>query len=171
MAITRRIYVSMPADSWLIPTQNELKSGVVERIEQLGYVQEIFSDPTGRKSLSGPLTWRSDAADETARHCHGAILIALPQWRLGAADGAVLLPTEYCHHEGAIARTLGLPYQPGADRGNGSQVCGQPLSVTPHCPTNCSSGRLTAAELWPLGFIQPEEWHVRVKVTTYTDLK
>jgi len=43
VALTRRIYVSMPADGWLSPAQNALKWGVVRRIESLGYTAEIFN--------------------------------------------------------------------------------------------------------------------------------
>jgi hypothetical protein len=99
----------MPADRWLNPAQNDLKWGVVERIEQLGYTPEIFSDPSGRQSLAASRTWSADDADDIARHCHGAAIIGLPRWVFGAADGTVLLPTEYCHYEGALTRTLGLP--------------------------------------------------------------
>ena len=42
MLITRRIYVSLPADPWLSPNLNELKWGIVEEIEKLGYTPEIF---------------------------------------------------------------------------------------------------------------------------------
>ena len=34
MQITRRIYVSLPADPWLPPNLNELKWGVVDEIEK-----------------------------------------------------------------------------------------------------------------------------------------
>ena len=109
MSLTRRIYVSMPADVWLTPEQNGMKWAVVERIEQLGYVAEIFTDPRGPKSLSAVQAWSAEAADSVARRCEGAALIGLPRWILGASDGTVHLPSEYCHYEGALARTLGLP--------------------------------------------------------------
>jgi hypothetical protein len=109
MSVTRRIFVSMPADAWLTPAQNELKWSVVERIERLNYAPEIFLDPRGRPSLSAGRSWSADAAEEVARHCHGAAIIGLPRWSLDAADGRVYLPTEYCHYEGALARTLDLP--------------------------------------------------------------
>lgn len=109
MSIKRRIYVSMPADPWLTPKENDLKWGLVERIEQLGYVPEIFTDPTGRDSMSAPQAWSADAAQTIAQHCQGAVIVGLPRWELQASDGPVFLPTEYCHYEGALARTLGLP--------------------------------------------------------------
>jgi hypothetical protein len=109
MAVTRRVFVSMPADRWLSSIQNDLKWGLVERIEQLGYTPEIFLDPTGRTSLSARHAWSAERADEIARHCHGATLIGLPRWTFGAKDGPVLLPTEFSHYEGALARTLALP--------------------------------------------------------------
>jgi hypothetical protein len=43
MSISRRIYVSMPADQWLMPNQNDLKWGIVEEIESLGYKSEIIA--------------------------------------------------------------------------------------------------------------------------------
>jgi len=110
MSITRRIFVSLPADNWLTAAQNDLKWGVVERIEQLGYTPEIFTDPTpGRISLSAGLSWSAANVEEIARRCHGAAIIGLPRWIFEARDGWFLMPTEYSHYEGALARTLGLP--------------------------------------------------------------
>ena len=109
MAVTRRVFVSMPADRWLTSMQIGLKWAIVERIEQLGYTPEIFLDPTGRHSLSSGNAWSAERADEVARHCHGAALIGLPRWKFGEAASPVLLPTEFSHYEGAIAKTLALP--------------------------------------------------------------
>lgn len=109
MGVTRRVFVGMPADVWLSDAQNDLKWGVVEKIEALGFVPEIFFDPTGRQSLSAGSAWSADAADEIMRHCTGAAIIGLPRWVFEAADGPVRLPTEFSHYEGAIARTIGLP--------------------------------------------------------------
>ena len=61
MTVTRRIYVSMPADRWILPVSpalNELKWGIVEEIEKLGYVPEIFTNPKGRPSASARRTAR-----------------------------------------------------------------------------------------------------------------
>jgi hypothetical protein len=109
MALTRRIYVSMPADQWLTPPQKDLRAGLVERIRQAGYVPEIFADPTGGESLAASKAWTADDAEEIARHCQGAALIGLPRWDFQTADGPVRLPTEFCQYEGALARTLSLP--------------------------------------------------------------
>lgn len=109
MAMTRRIFVSMPADNWLTKEQNALKWGVVERIERLGYVPEIFTDPSGRRSRSARKTWSANDADEIMRSCSGAAIIGLPRWTLGAAEGPVYLPTEYSQYEGAVARTVAVP--------------------------------------------------------------
>lgn len=107
--MTRRIYVSMPADDWLSPAQNDMKWAVVERIEALGYTPEIFTDPTGRQSMSSSLVWSAGDAHEVAHHCYGAALIGLPRWSFQTSSGIANLPTEFCHYEGALARTLGLP--------------------------------------------------------------
>jgi hypothetical protein len=109
MSITRRIFVSMPADEWLTPAQNDLKWRLVERVENLGYTPEIFLDPTGRQSLAASHAWSAERVDEVVRHCHGAVVIGLPRWSFEAEGRAVLLPTEFSQYEGALARTLALP--------------------------------------------------------------
>lgn len=75
----------------------------------MGYMPEIFLDPSGRNSMVGAEAWTANRADEVARHCHGAVLIGLPRWTFQGQQGPVRLPTEFSHYEGAIARTLGLP--------------------------------------------------------------
>jgi hypothetical protein len=110
MQITRRVYVSLPADPWLPPNLNQLKWGVVEEIEKLGYVPEIFTNPRGSLGLASAKSWSPDGANNIARRCTGAVILGMPRWRLQDDQGEqVLLPTEFNHYEGALARTLGLP--------------------------------------------------------------
>jgi hypothetical protein len=108
--VTRRIYVSMPADHWLPANLNTLKWGVVEEIEKLGYIPEIFTNPRGRPGLASARAWSPSDADDIARHCRGAAILGMPRWRFqDEKSHPVLLPTEFNHYEGALARTLGLP--------------------------------------------------------------
>jgi hypothetical protein len=110
MPITRRIYVSLPADPWLPENLNRLKWGIVEEIEKLGYTPEIFTNPKGMAGLASAKSWHPRDADEIARRCTGAAVLGMPRWRFQDAQGQpVLLPTEFNHYEGALARTLGLP--------------------------------------------------------------
>jgi hypothetical protein len=99
----------MPANRWLATNQNDLKWGIVEEIKRLGYTPEIFTDPTGGPGLAAGQAWSAIAADEVARRCVGAAIIGLPRWLFTAPQGPLKLPTEYCHYEGAVAYTLGLP--------------------------------------------------------------
>jgi hypothetical protein len=110
MPITRRIYVSLPADPWLPDNMNQLKWGIVEEIEKLGYNPEIFTNPKGTDGLASAISWHPRDADEIARRCAGAAIIGMPRWRFQDANGnPVLLPTEFNHYEGGLAHTLGLP--------------------------------------------------------------
>jgi hypothetical protein len=110
MQITRRVYVSLPADPWLSPNLNDLKWGVVEEIEKLGYTPEIFTNPKGMPGLASARSWSPEGANDIARRCMGAAILGMPRWRFSdGAGGEVLLPTEFNHYEGALARTLGLP--------------------------------------------------------------
>ena len=48
MSVTRRIYVSLPADYWLPKDMNDLKWAIVDEIENLGYTPEVFTNPKGK---------------------------------------------------------------------------------------------------------------------------
>jgi hypothetical protein len=60
MPIIRRIYVSSPADPWLPKNLNDLKWGIVEEIEKLGYTAEIFTNPRGTPGLASAGPSRED---------------------------------------------------------------------------------------------------------------
>jgi hypothetical protein len=112
MPITRRIYVSLPADPWLSDNLNRLKWGIVEEIEKLDYTPEIFTNPRGKRGLASARSWHPRDADEIARRCTGAAVLGIARWKLQTLDDKpvpVLLPTEFNYYEGALARTLGLP--------------------------------------------------------------
>jgi hypothetical protein len=99
----------MPADKWLEPRQNDFKWGIVGEIEKLGYQTEVFFDPRGRPGLAAGRAWNAVEADRVARRCSGVALIGLPRWQFDTPRGRVSLPSEFCHYEGALAFTLGLP--------------------------------------------------------------
>jgi hypothetical protein len=104
------VYVSLPADPWLAPNINALKWGIVEEIEKLGYTPEIFTNPKGKLTLAAPKAWNPRDADDIARRCVGAAILGMPRWTFTDQSGEpALLPTEFNHYEGALARTLGLP--------------------------------------------------------------
>ena len=82
----------------------------MEEIEKLGYIPEIFTNPRGSPGLASAKSWHPRDADEIARRCAGAALLGMARWRFQDSQGqTILLPTEFNHYEGALARTLGLP--------------------------------------------------------------
>jgi Predicted nucleotide-binding protein containing TIR-like domain len=110
MSVTRRIYVSLPADRWLPKSMNDLKWAIVDEIENLGYTPEIFTNPRGKPGLASSRAWGARDADEVARRCVGAAIIGMARWEFKDSNGVdARLPTEFNHYEGALARTLGLP--------------------------------------------------------------
>jgi len=74
-------------------------------VQSLGLVAEIFTNPRGDASLVAGKAWSAPDAENVFRHCVGAVLIGLPRWDFGG----IKLPSDFCHYEGALARTLGLP--------------------------------------------------------------
>jgi hypothetical protein len=109
MPVTRRVSVILPDDRWCSERENAFKWAIVERIEALGLVAEIFHDPRGTASLCAPMAWSAANADFISRRCVGAVLIGLPRWRFQTAQGAINLATEFSHFEGALAWQLKLP--------------------------------------------------------------
>jgi hypothetical protein len=109
MPISRRVFVSMPANQWLTYTQNNLKWGIVDTIEKLGYRSEVFFDPRGKPGLAASKAWSAREADIVLRRCIGVVVIGMPRWMFSTSKGEVWLPTEFCHYEGAVAYTLRLP--------------------------------------------------------------
>jgi len=109
MPVTRRVNVILPDDRWCSEAENDFKWAIVERVEALGLVAEIFHDPRGTDSLCAPMAWTAENADFISRRCVGAVLIGLPRWRFDSPRGPVLLPTEFSHFQGALAWQLGLP--------------------------------------------------------------
>jgi hypothetical protein len=89
---------------------NDLKWAIVDEIENLGYTPEIFTNPRGKPGLASSRAWGARDADDVARRCMGAAIIGMARWNFKDSDGLdARLPTEFCHYEGALARTLGLP--------------------------------------------------------------
>ena len=109
MSVTRRVYVSMPADFSLDDRQNAVKWAVVRTIEELDYEAQIFGGPTGGRGLAAGKAWTLAEVDRVMRRCVGAAVIGFPKWRVDAGDRTLSLPTEFCHYEGAVAHSCGLP--------------------------------------------------------------
>jgi hypothetical protein len=89
MTVTRRVFISMPADASVNqfgPALNTLKLGIVERIEKLGYIPEIFGAPRARKGLAyAHGSWNINSVNAVARYCIGGVIIGLPKWNLTLA--------------------------------------------------------------------------------------
>ena len=109
MAITRRIFISSPRDKHLDERRNRFKWAIVESIEKLGYEAQVFGSPDGGRGLAAGKSWSPDEADKIMCRCVGAAILGFPIWRSSRGSESVSLVTEYCHYEGAVARTYRLP--------------------------------------------------------------
>lgn len=109
MSISRRIFISMPSDRWLNDNQNSLKWAIVDKIRDLGYIPEIFSNPRYMPGKISNQNWDPDKASEIMRACIGGVLIGLPRWQFNTDNGVAKLATEFSHYEGALMKQLKLP--------------------------------------------------------------
>jgi hypothetical protein len=117
--VLRRVFISSPRDEHLDDRRNALKWAIVNAIEVLGYEAQVFGSPEGGRGLASGKSWSANAAEEVMQHCVGAAILGLPIWQCsGSKSGKnVLLVTEYCHYEGAIARAYGLPILAALEEG------------------------------------------------------
>jgi hypothetical protein len=157
--LTRRVYVSLPADAFLRYNLNDLKWGIVDEIQKLGYTPEIFTDPRGGLGLASSKAWNPREAEEIARHCVGAAILGMARWEGQSGDIPVLLPTEFNHYEGSLARTLRLPTLVLAQTNIAHRVVFDPLygGFVGKFPQDADSNWLRTPEFrvpfeyWPLG--------------------
>lgn len=116
MAITRRIFISAPRDQGLDDSQRDLKQGLVEEIEKLGYNVEGY----GVNSRLAPgLQWHADVVDSVMRRCVGAVILGLPLRVSERESEEHYSASEHAQYEGAVAYTLGLPILVLAEKGQG----------------------------------------------------
>jgi hypothetical protein len=108
----RRIFISSPRDEYLDDRSNRLKWAIVRKVEELGYEAQVFGSPEGGMGLPAESdAWTPEKAREVMSRCVGAAILGFPIWKCSPVkEGrAVSLVTEYCHYEGALAKSLGLP--------------------------------------------------------------
>jgi hypothetical protein len=143
MITRRRVYISMPAETWLSQKQNDLKWAVVAEIEKLGYEGQVFVGPGGGQGLPAGRGWSLADCDAVMRRCIAAAIIGFPKWRFSIGKHDFRLATEYCHHEGAVAHTYGLPLLTIAEQGIEPR-----LLFNPHAGLEIISVPLDADTSW-----------------------
>jgi len=113
--VSRRVFVSMPADGRLSYEQNELKWGIVKRISTLGYIPEIFHPPSAKidiNRLTSHTGWSPKELQRVLLRCSGTVIIGLTRWLAHSpVDGPdeKKLATEYTQYEAGVAYALQLP--------------------------------------------------------------
>ncbi|NJN36518.1 MAG: hypothetical protein HC794_04990 [Nitrospiraceae bacterium] len=137
----KRVFMSLNADIHHSDDQNAFKWGVVDAIDQLGYVPEIFTPPPGkrfRRALAVRRGWTFQDVEDVMGRCSGHVIVGMPRWL--AADKLnqeIPLPTEYHHYEGALSHFLKLPTLVFADpsianRGVFNRALGRFIVDLPH---------------------------------------
>jgi len=110
MGIARRIFISVPNDKVLDDSQKEFKWALINKIEEMGFIPEVFYDTHLRLgSLAAGRSWTFTESLLIMKRCIGAIIIGLPRHVINTGDDTLILPTEYAHFEGALSLSLNLP--------------------------------------------------------------
>jgi hypothetical protein len=163
MTITRRIFVSSPRIRYLDNRRKELKRAIVKEIEALGYKAQMFGSAEESRGLASDKTWSPKDADDVMKRCVGAAILGFPIWqcRGATADKTVSLVSEYCHYEGAIARTLGPPILPVLDDGVKERVFFNPYGGDPFLTIPAEADHTWVKENDFQAFL--EKWHKRLK--------
>ena len=105
----RRIFIHHTHDQFLSANHLLLKSAIITRIQQEGFIPEVFFNVNNPESLAAREAWSPQRADFVARRCDGAVIIGMPRWTFSSQGSQVLMASEYAQYEGALIHTLGLP--------------------------------------------------------------
>src|SRR4051794_5902195 len=109
MPITRRIFISSPADRYLDKRRRTVKSAIMDIITNLGYEVQAFGTEDFGRGLANRQNWNASTVDDVMRRCVGAAILGFPRRTLTEEGKTVSLASEYCHYEAALARAYKLP--------------------------------------------------------------
>ena len=98
-----RIYIHAPYKPE--PDQAEVKRGILEKIQRLGFDPQEFHV----SGIAKGDPWSFERALEVMRQCDGALILALMRWMGSDGTTRVPAPSEYSHFEGALALACDLP--------------------------------------------------------------
>jgi predicted nucleotide-binding protein len=105
------IYIHAPSQPE--PAQAQVKGGILNKIESMGFAPQEFHVSGMPKGDA----WSFQRAIEVMRQCDGALILALMRrTEQGGAIG-IPAPSEYSHFEGALALSSGLPSLVIAEQG------------------------------------------------------
>jgi hypothetical protein len=163
MTITRRIFVSSPRIEYLNNRHKEIKRAIVKEIEALGYEAQIFGSAEESRGLASRRSWSPKDAEEVMKRCVGAAILGFPLWQCSeaTADKTVSLVSEYCHYEGAIARTLRLPILAVLDDGVEQRVFFNRYGGDPFITIPAEADRTWVTENNFHAFL--DKWHKRLE--------
>lgn len=137
-AVKRRIFISSPRDTHLDERRKRLRWAIIQAIKAAGFEPQVFGSEASARGIAPGITWSPKAAEDVMRRCVGAAVVGLAVYNSRAIKGGGFrqVASEYCHYEGAIARTLRLPVfavmeEGTSERGVFLPYGGDPVLVIP----------------------------------------
>lgn len=113
MTITRRIFISSPADKHLDADRLGVKWAIIRGIRQDGYQTEAFGADKGDGGEADDMGWSIEKVESVISRCMGAVVLGLAIGKGKVTDKgklqSVSIGSEYCHYEAALATAQGLP--------------------------------------------------------------
>lgn len=104
-----RVYISVPLDGNLNPTQIDIKRRLVAMVVEAGLEPQAFGEPGFPGNRAANLAWTFGSASQVMRQCQGAIILGLTRWDFLTDDYRFQFVTEWSHYEGALALERNLP--------------------------------------------------------------
>jgi hypothetical protein len=86
----KRIFISAPSNYRLDDRQRGLKRAILDKIRQSGYVPQEFRE----SGVPENLAWSFDNVDRVTRMCRGALVLAIPRWKVADASEELKLVGE-----------------------------------------------------------------------------
>jgi predicted nucleotide-binding protein with TIR-like domain len=140
--LTRRIYISSPRSHHLDERRRKVRWAIVDAIQKGDFEPQVFGSDGFARGFGPGETWSPAAADAVMRRSVGVVLLGFPiyQSQTLAGGGTTGQATEYCHYEGALARTLDLPVFAALEEGTAESgaflpYAGDPILTIPKAAT------------------------------------
>ncbi len=98
----KRVFVSVPRDHNLGPTQRILKQAILKELRTQGIEPQEFQ--VSGLPLRSPYTFQ--AVRDIMARCHGALILGFARWHDQGVRNGLAIPTVWNHFEGAFALAL-----------------------------------------------------------------
>ena len=105
MLTPTRVFISSPLNQGLTPDQLDVKKGILDRIEMVGFEPQEF----GVSGDFSQIPWNFDNIQYVLGRCQGSVILGLIRWDVWNAQNKYRFSSVYSSYEGALFPAKNIP--------------------------------------------------------------